>query len=405
VIESELRVLAVGSMYPPHSLGGYEVIWRSCMAHLREIGWEVRVLATDLRLPEVDDAAEDPDVHRVLRWYWRDHRFPRRTLAGRVALERHNARLLERHLREFRPSVVNWWAMGGMSLSLIERARRHGIAAVGTVCDDWMVYGPRVDQWLETRRRHPRLSGVVARAAALTADLDLGAAGNWLFISEFTRRRALAEHSLPRSEVAHAGIDLRRFQRGPETRWQGRLLYSGRLDARKGIDAAVQALTSLPAETTLRIVGGGDEDHTRDLRALAAQPGLEGRVEFAGHRPQEELPAIYAQADALLFPVTWQEPWGLVPLEAMAAGTPVIASGTGGSGEYLEHEANCLIAPPGDPDALATAVMRLAADEALRARIREGGVATAARYSDTSFNDRVARALEREATPSPSPDG
>ena len=95
-------------------------------------------------------------------------------------------------------------------------------------------------------------------------------------------------------------------------------------------------------------------------------------------RSRGELPDIYAGSDVVLFPVRWQEPWGLVPLEAMALGRPVIATGQGGSGEYLRDQENCLLVPPGDPRAIAAAVRRLADDPQLRARIRTGGLATAA---------------------------
>src|SRR5438552_15011542 len=119
----DVRALAVGNMYPPHHLGGYELVWRSAVRHLRELGHEVRVLTTDFRLPSPREAA-DPDVHRELRWWWREHAFPQRPLRERLAIERHNARVLERHLDELRPDVVSWWSMGGMSMSLIERVRR-----------------------------------------------------------------------------------------------------------------------------------------------------------------------------------------------------------------------------------------------------------------------------------------
>jgi glycosyltransferase involved in cell wall biosynthesis len=77
-------------------------------------------------------------------------------------------------------------------------------------------------------------------------------------------------------------------------------------------------------------------------------------------------------------------------LEAMACGTPVVATGTGGSGEYLEDRVNCLIVPPGNADALAAAVRTLAADPALRARVIAGGARTAA---DLTL-DRLADTLE-----------
>jgi glycosyltransferase involved in cell wall biosynthesis len=80
----------------------------------------------------------------------------------------------------------------------------------------------------------------------------------------------------------------------------------------------------------------------------------------------------------------------------MSVGRPVIATGTGGSGEYLEDGVNCLLFPPGDGGALAHRVRRLANDPALRARLIENGRATAARYPQAAFEDAViARALAR----------
>ena len=116
----------MGNIYPPHAPGGgYELTWRSAIAHLRARGHDVRVLASVHREPGVPaEALEDPDVHRELPWYWWDHAFPERGLRERVALEREAAAVLERHLADFRPDAVCWWGMGGMSLGLIERVRR-----------------------------------------------------------------------------------------------------------------------------------------------------------------------------------------------------------------------------------------------------------------------------------------
>ncbi len=95
-----------------------------------------------------------------------------------------------------------------------------------------------------------------------------------------------------------------------------------------------------------------------------------------------------ATSDVLLFPGRWEEPWGLVPLEAMACGCPVVATGRGGSREYLEDGYNCLLVP-GQPEALARAVRRLSDDPALRERLRAGGLATAPRYTEDAFNRSV----------------
>lgn len=392
-----MRVLAVGNMYPPHHLGGYELVWRGAVLDLRERGHDVRVLTTDHRAESPPSGtAEDSEVFRELRWYWRDHEFPPIGLRARITLERHNRATLERHLDEFRPDVVSWWAMGGMSLALVELVRRRGIPAVGFVHDAWMLYGPKVDAWQRLMRRLGPIGPALERAVGVPARFDLGSAARWVFVSEAMRRQtASGGMRLPDSGVAHSGIEIGALPRAGAKPWHGRLMCVGRLDPRKGLLTAIEALTRLP-EATLAIVGSGDDAHAAELRRAAGALGVSARVRFRSSVAREELGEVYAEADALLFPVTWDEPWGLVPLEAMAVGVPVIATGTGGSAEFLEHERNCLIfAPRGDPDALAASVARLARDTGLRDRLREAGFATAARYTDAQFNAAVVGELER----------
>ena len=90
----------------------------------------------------------------------------------------------------------------------------------------------------------------------------------------------------------------------------------------------------------------------------------------------------YARADATVFPVRWEEPKGLVPLASMGRGRPVVATGRGGSAEYLRDGENCLLFDAWDADALAAAVRRLAGDPALCQRLREGGLETAPRHTE-----------------------
>jgi glycogen(starch) synthase len=393
----EMRVLCVGNMYPPHHLGGYELVWQSAVRELRRRGHEVRVLTTDYRKPGGATEPEDPDVHRDLRWYWRDHSLPQLKIRARLALERHNADVLARHLGDLRPEVVAWWAMGGMSLSMIERVRRAGLPAVGFVHDDWMLYGPHEDQWLRLLWRRPwmRLSGF--RLSAVARWVDLARAGRWVFVSDATRRRALGGWALSDTTVAHTGIDPAFIDPEATGGWAWRLLYFGRIDERKGIDTAVDALALLPAHAVLTVMGDGDERYAAALRDRAARRGLGARVRLEPARPRRELPATIKGSDAVVFPVRWEEPWGLVPLEAMACGRPVIATGRGGSSEYLKEGTNCLLFEAGDTLALADAVRRLASDEPLRARLFVGGVETARRYTEPAFNSAVVAELEHAA--------
>jgi glycogen synthase len=386
-----LRVLAIGSLYPPHHEGGYELSWHGAMRHLRARGHTVRVLASDHRRPGVVDG-EDPDVHRELRMYWRDHAFLHPGWRERILLERENAASLARHLQELRPHVVSLWPMGGMSLSLLERLRRAGVPTLAMVEDDWLVYGPRADRWLHSPlvRRAP--AAWVERASGLPARVDWARAARYLFVSEHTRRRALARRALPDTAVLPIGIEERFLAAREPPAWRWSLLYVGRLDPRKGTEDALAALARLPSQATLTLAGTGDAAHERALRARAGEG-----VRFAGAIGHQQLPGLYAQADAVLFPVRWEEPWGLVPLEAMGMGRPVIATGLGGSGEYLEHEANCLLVPPGDPPAIAAAVRRLAEEEGLRERLRTGGARTAREHTAEAFHRRLEEELRAMA--------
>ena len=392
-----MKVLSVGNMYPPHHLGGYELMWQAGVEALRSSGHEVRVLTTDYRSPgRGPGTPDDPEVRRDLRWYWRGHEFPHLSLRERLALERHNARVLERELDEVRPHVVSWWAMGGMSLGLIERVRGSGTPAVGFVHDEWMLYAPKVDAWQRAVARLGPAGPPVASLAGAPAARDLGSAARWVFVSETVLARAAKRWDLEDTGVAHSGVDRSLFGPGPErTEWKGRLLYVGRIDERKGIEIAVRALEHLP-NATLTVVGSGDDAYLERLRAVVRDTGVEDRVDFRDGAPREELPGIYAAADAVVFPVLWEEPWGLVPLEAMAVGVPVAATGRGGSGEFLRDGENCVLyAPAEDAAALARAVRRLAGDPALRERLRTEGERTAARHDQASFTRAVVEEHER----------
>ncbi len=393
-----MRILTIGNMDPPQQLGGAELVWQAWVHHARAEGDRVRVLTTDVRVPGATMTPEtEQDVDRSLRWYWRDHAFPSLSVRRRLALERHNARTLEAALDEVTPDVVVWWAMAGMSFGLVERVRRVGLPAVAVLGDYWLQYGPDVDQWMRPFARRRRLGRLVERVTGLPTRVTLDAGLHCVFVSRTVRDRALeALPGLRHVEVAHHGPDLELFGPAPRPDWGWRLLVLGRLDERKGVAIAVRALALLPAEATLHIVGSGDETHLGDLRSLARDTGVADRVSFTPGLPRADLPALMAGADALVFPVVWSEPWGLVPSEAMAVGLPVVGSGRGGSGEYLVDGVNCLRFDPDDgPQALAGRLRELAADPVLRERLAAGGRRTATDLGAESFDVRVQATIRR----------
>lgn len=378
-----MRILVLTNMYPPHHYGGYELNCQEFVTAMRSRGHEVSVLTSDHHIAGVAAAGEQrADVRRDLRLYWRDHEVVRPSFREAFDIERANQAALRAAIDAFSPDIVSVWHMGCMSLGLLVTCGRRGLPLVYVVNDDWLVYGPLVDRWMAVwRRRGPlarvgeQLFGVPCRTG------DLGATGTFCFISEATQRAA-EQHGrwrFPDATIGYCGMNIDDFPIGGQprrTEWSGRLLHVGRIDDRKGIDAAIRAVALLDASTSLDVVGRGDERHLAALRQLAADVGVGDRVRFRVAE-RHELASIYGDADALLFPPRWAEPFGLVPLEAMACSTPVIATATGGSSEFLIHERNCLVIPVDDAEAMAAAVRRLSGDDDLRRRLVAGGLETA----------------------------
>ena len=388
-----MRVLSVGNLYPPASMGGYELVWSSWVEHMRSRGADVRVLTSDHRAAEVEAI---PGVERALRLYWADHEFPRVGWRERIALERHNAEVLDGALADGADAVV-WWAMGGMSLSLLERVRRRGVPAVGVVCDDWMLYGPKVDAWARAFAGRRLAAAAAERLTGLVAGIDVGRAAHWLFLSETVRRRAIEGGIEPgNSEICNRGADEGLFRPAPPREWGWRLAYLGRIDERKGIETAIEALAALP-EATLRVDGAGDERHAAELRELAARSGVGERVEFAQH-------AAGGRAGGLRGGGRDRLPRSLG--RAVGAGA---ARGDGRRPAGDRHRARGLGRVPErsrqlpplrahrTPRALAAAVRELAGDAGLRERLVERGFETAVRFSERAFNEQIERAVEREA--------
>ena len=182
-----------------------------------------------------------------------------------------------------------------------------------------------------------------------------------------------------RVEVIPCGVDTELFQPmaraaakdllelGPEPL----LIYVGRLQPIKGLETLLDAMDRLP-DATLLIIGGDQDEpengHGVRLRERVSSLGLERRVRFLGAQPQRRLRLFYAAADATVMP-SYYESFGMVALEAMACGSPVVASRVGGLTTTIQDGVTGHLVPEGDPVALAECLARLLADDDARARL------------------------------------
>ncbi len=198
-----------------------------------------------------------------------------------------------------------------------------------------------------------------------------------------------------RITVVPCGVDLTTFHPGvaaePRTPGLRRVVCVGRLVERKGVGNAIEALGLLRAAggpDTELVVAGGPDAHELDrdpevarLREVAAAAGVADRVVFRGRVGRDALPALLRSADVAVC-VPWYEPFGIVPLEAMACGVPVVASAVGGIIDTVVHGRTGVHVPPRRPDVLAEELADLLTDpERLSALGRAGASRARAKYS------------------------
>jgi D-inositol-3-phosphate glycosyltransferase len=245
-------------------------------------------------------------------------------------------------------------------------------------------------------------------AERLAAEVRIAKEADRLVASNLVERADLAWHlgaDPGRVAVIPCGVDVELFHPRPAAPARARLgldaehvlLFVGRLTPIKGLETLLRSLSVLRADglsaarLTLLVVGGvkGDEAGSGHLRRLAHDLGIGDWVDFRGPQPQGVLTDYYAAADVCLIPSRY-ESFGMVALEAMASGVPVIASRAGGLAVTVQDGATGRLVPEGNVPALARAVAGLLADEPARRALGARAVEWARRFAWPSVGRSVA---------------
>jgi alpha-maltose-1-phosphate synthase len=241
-------------------------------------------------------------------------------------------------------------------------------------------------QLRSTPTRMAALHARIRRIPTAVTDHGLGG-GNWagllprlfdrfLTVSAYSARELAAPAS--RTRVVYGGADPARFSPDPEASRRG-VLFVGRLTPHKGVDRLIEAL---PEDAELRVVGSTghdpdppERDYPQLLRSLAARR----RVEFLGAVPDADLPALYRGAQVLVLPsvhvtcygreIPVSELLGLSCIEAMASGTPVVASSVGGLPEVVDHGVTGFLVEPGNSSELRERLAQILGDRRLAERL------------------------------------
>jgi glycosyltransferase involved in cell wall biosynthesis len=226
----------------------------------------------------------------------------------------------------------------------------------------------------------------------------------------------LVRMGVPRSRISvvPCGVDPNRFLPHGEKAARGRrhrLISVGRLVPRKGFDIAIRALPHLP-DTELVIAGGpppsrlSSDLEARRLLKIAKLEGVADRVRLLGQVSREEMPAWLRSSDAVVC-TPWYEPFGIVPLEAMGCGVPVVAAAVGGLIDTVVDGVTGRHVPPRDPETLAKVLRPVLADSMMREAFGAAGRdRVVARYSwDRVAEDTVNAYYRAGAVPAAAPVG
>jgi glycosyltransferase involved in cell wall biosynthesis len=194
--------------------------------------------------------------------------------------------------------------------------------------------------WLRDRPRYELVASGLARVARVLA------CSEWV-------QRELARNGIA-SDCIHLPVPRPSEDYKRVRALTPRIFYCGRLDIEKGVDRLIEAFVLIAGEepsSTLRIAGRGPERDS--LEALVRERGVDHRLEFLGWLEPVQIEQELSSAWLLVAPSIWAEPLGLVALEAIVRGVPVLASSMGGFAETVEEGVSGMLIPNGDIDALA----------------------------------------------------
>ena len=397
-----MRIAWLISLYPPYIVGGNEMLARDIVLALRERGHDVHVLTAHGR--ELDGLDY---VHQVWNYDLADKdaiflggkAFTARDVLKHHVLDRTSYVAARQTLRQMKPDLVVVDNQYMVSAAGLVAARSVGCPVVAQTADKWLRY-LLWDLGLLIKPSQPWQRAVVSGYSHLAQPLlrKWGSPDRILAISEFIKEQYV-EAGFPEAliDVGYLGIDTTLYP--PRTRPHSgdnnlQVIFAGQLWEGKGPQVLVEALGLLRhkvpgLDLSLRIIGEGSEPFKAFLRERIREQGIEDRTHLDGFVPLSGLAERLRNADLFIFPSTWDEPFSITLVAAMASGAAVIASRTGGTPEALVEGVEGVLIPPGDATTLAEAIQLLASDPDRRNEL--GQAASARAHRQWSFEAYIER--------------
>jgi glycosyltransferase involved in cell wall biosynthesis len=380
-----MHLAFINNLYPPYVVGGNEMLCDEVVRALRARGHRVSVLCGRGRdLPSHPDlsGALEIDLDRKAETFL-GGRLPSAWEAVRLHLfSPRSYGVTRRWLVTKRPDVVIVWNLYMASLSPLVAALAGGAPVVVHVCDKWLYFSlfdleallRPVVPWKKLALRGARyfLQPVLRRWARPHRLIAISE-----FMKSFYVRAGLDAREI---EAIHLGVPTRTFAvapRGPRPADEPlRILFVGSLWEGKGPQTAVRALGRLRrggVSAHLDICGEGTVHFVEFLKRVIEEEDVVENVTLHGKVSRDVVRDFCGSHHVLVFPSEWDEPFAAVPIEAMCCGMAVVATSAGGTPEAIVDGETGIVVAPGNIEALADGLRRLAEDDGLRLRLGERG--------------------------------
>lgn len=383
-----MKILICSNFYPPDFLGGAELIAHHHGKVLQSMGHDVQVFTGDSthagpRYSLGSKTYQGLLVHRI-QLTWEDFQLDFVNFAH-LRVNEHFSAVLD----AFRPDVVHFHNLTGLSLGMIHVAKQRGIRTLLTVHDHWgfCLKNTLLKQGAEICRDYSKChdclalvqdgdgKGIPIQLRKDYFSLRLHEVDHFISPSDYLARTYQdAGIGVDRFHVIPNGIDVSRFSKVTRTRSNRvRFSFIGFFGKHKGIHTIFEAMDLLggPGRLQLNLVGFGELEN--EFQQLIERKRWTQGVRVWGRVDNAKMESVYAETDVLILPSIWPENYPVSITEAMACRIPVIASDLGGTAELVEHGKTGLLFRAGDAVALAKAMTTILENPSLISVLGESG--------------------------------
>lgn len=345
-----MKIGMIGRSIPPFDRGGIQT-------HIAELSRAIANKGIDTHVFIVGEGSKKPGNELTLKHLFvhpiRCVPLPRLTLGEYVSYSLNCAR----HIRRYNLDLVHGHSMYSFGYALTKK-----LPYVATL------HGTQYNEFKNSLLYGASPNHIITDFSSMLMERYSGKrADRVIVVSQDNRRDVISQYEIPEEKIVTIpnGVNVSRFQ--PSTCDSKTVIFVGRLHERKGIDKLLESFSKVLAEqpeVVLKIVGSG-EDEAR-LKSLARKLKLGNKnVKFLGFVPEKALPELYSNSSIFVLPSHY-EGFGIVLIEAMSAGLPLVSVRTGGATEVIEEGKNGYIV---DHENMHKALLKLLNDEQLRVRM------------------------------------